>query len=605
MQNKSLIAIALSLALGACAHQSTPTADTPATTPSSQQQSSSAKQLNDIVEGYFEANLTLSPIFATFLGDHSANDKFGAPISAESRAKERALQETYLAKINALDPSELTGQDLLSYQIFKRDRELDLKGYRFPRHLMPINQMSGMHNYFATLGSGKSAQPFATVKDFDNFVARSQGFIAWMDSAIVAMREGLAKDVVLPRAIAEKLLPQMQAHIVDKAEDSVYWMPVANLPDTIQGNDKAHVEQSYRRLITEQLVPAYQRMHDFLTNEYLPKARASVGYSALPDGLAWYEHQIKTNTTLDLGAEQIHELGLAEVRRIRNEMIKVKEEVKFDGDLAAFFKHLEESDEFYFANEQEVIDGYLAMKERIGKRIPMLFDIQPKSEYEVRPVEKFRAASAAGASYQRPAPDGSRPGIFYINTHNLKAQPKFIMETLSIHEAAPGHHFQISLQQEIGDLPRFRRFGGYTVYSEGWALYAESLGKEMGLFTDPYQWYGRLADEQLRAMRLVVDTGLHAKGWTRQQAIDFMSENSSMAHSDIIAEVERYIAWPGQALSYKLGQRKIRELRDYAEQQLKENFDVKQFHTQILIDGPLPMPILESKIKRWVASQQS
>ena len=604
MHNKTLIAVALSLALGACAQQS-PSGPVDQPQASASQQANSAKQLHDIVEGYFEANLALSPIFATFMGDHSANDKFGDPISAESLARERAIQETYLAKINALDPSELTGQDLLSYQIFKRDRELDLKGYRFPRQLMPINQMSGMHNYFASLGSGKSAQPFATVKDYDNFIGRSQGFVAWMDSAIVAMREGLARDIVLPRAIAEKLLPQMKAHMVEKVEDSVYWMPVANLPESIQGDDKAHVEQSYRKLIKEQLVPAYQRMYDFLENEYLPKARASVGYSALPDGLAWYEHQIKTNTTLDLGAEEIHELGLAEVRRIRNEMIKVKEEVKFEGDLAAFFKHLEESDEFYFDNEQEVIDGYLAMKERIGKRIPLLFDIQPKSEYEVRPVEKFRAASAAGASYQRPAPDGSRPGIFYINTHNLKAQPKFIMETLSIHEAAPGHHFQISLQQEIGDLPRFRRFGGYTVYSEGWALYAESLGKEMGLFTDPYQWYGRLADEQLRAMRLVVDTGLHAKGWTRQQAIDFMSENSSMAQSDIVAEVERYIAWPGQALSYKLGQRKIRELRDYAEQQLKEDFDVKKFHTQILIDGPLPMPILESKIKRWVASQQA
>ena len=357
-------------------------------------------------------------------------------------------------------------------------------------------------------------------------------------------------------------------------------------------------------MISERLVPAYQKMADFLANEYIPNARESIGYSDLPNGKAWYEYQIKQHTTLSLNADEIHDIGLSEVSRILSEMKKVKETVGFEGDLKAFFEHLRTSDEFYYDTPEALIAAYEEVKEKIDAKLPQMFDIAPKAPYVVKAVEDFRAESAAGASYQSPAPDGSRPGIFYINTFNLKAQPKFLLETLSIHEAAPGHHFQIALQQEIEGLPLFRKFGGYTVFAEGWALYAESLGKELGLFTDPYMWYGRLSDEQLRAMRLVLDTGFHAKGWTRQQGIDYMLANSSMAESDIIAEVERYIAWPGQALSYKLGQFKIQELRDYCKKELGDKFDIKAFHTQILIDGALPMPILEEKIKRWVSEQK-
>ena len=293
---------------------------------------------------------------------------------------------------------------------------------------------------------------------------------------------------------------------------------------------------------------------------------------------------------------------MSEVERILNEMKGVKEAVGFEGDLAAFFVHLRDSDEFYYDKPEDLVKAYEDVKVKIDAKLPKLFDIAPKADYVVKPVEAFRAASAAGASYQAPAPDGSRPGVFYINTHNLKAQPKFLLETLSIHEAAPGHHFQIALQQEVEGLPRFRKFGGYTVFAEGWALYAESLGKELGLFTDPYMWYGRLVDEQLRAMRLVLDTGFHAKGWTREQGIEYMKANSSMAESDIISEVERYIGWPGQALSYKLGEFKIRELREKAKAALGDKFDIKAFHTQILIDGALPMPILEAKLDSWIES---
>ena len=417
------------------------------------------------------------------------------------------------------------------------------------------------------------------------------------------MRQGMKEKVVLPKPLAEKLLPQFQTHIVEKPEESLFWGPIAQLPESFSDEQKAQLTSAYTAMISERLVPAYQKMADFLANEYIPNARESIGYSDLPNGKAWYEYQIKQHTTLSLNADEIHDIGLSEVSRILSEMKKVKETVGFEGDLKAFFEHLRTSDEFYYDTPEELIAAYEAVKEKIDAKLPQMFDIAPKAPYVVKAVEDFRAESAAGASYQSPAPDGTRPGIFYINTFNLKAQPKFLLETLSIHEAAPGHHFQIALQQEIEGLPLFRKFGGYTVFAEGWALYAESLGKELGLFTDPYMWYGRLSDEQLRAMRLVLDTGFHAKGWTRQQGIDYMLANSSMAESDIIAEVERYIAWPGQALSYKLGQFKIQELRDYASKELGDKFDIKAFHTQVLIDGALPMPILEEKIKRWVNEQ--
>jgi uncharacterized protein (DUF885 family) len=482
-----------------------------------------------------------------------------------------------------------------------------IKGAQFPGHLIPIHQMGGAHSYFASLGSGKSAQPFNTANDYRNFMSRAQGFATYMDSAIVAMTEGIEKSVVLPKPLIKKVLPQLQVHILDDVTQSVFYAPLEKLKENVHITDvdKAQITKDYVDTIKNVIIPAYNRVYQFMRHSYLPKGRNSVGLKDLPNGKAWYEYRIETNTTLPLTANEIHTFGQNEVVRILAEMTKVKETVGFDGDLPAFFEFLRTDDQFFFDSEQALIDGYTQVKEKIDSRLSLLFDVFPKADYEVRAVEAFRAASSAGASYQSPAPDGSRPGIFYINAYNLKAQPKYLMETLSVHEAAPGHHFQIAIQQEVESLPDFRKFGGYTVFAEGWALYAESLGKEMGLFTDPYMWYGRLSDEQLRAMRLVVDTGLHAFDWTRQQAINFMSDNSSLALSDIEAEVERYVAIGGQAVSYKIGQRHIRMLRNKAQQILGDKFDIKQFHTQVLIDGALPMPILEAKINKWIEQQSS
>ncbi|MET6760134.1 DUF885 domain-containing protein [Pseudoalteromonas sp. NCIMB_1079] len=564
---------------------------------------SAEQQLDVLVAQYYDESLTYSPISATYNGRNEFNDQFTPEISKENRAKKAAFYKKYQQRLNFIDKAQLTGQSLLSFEILERDLALKLEGMQFPDYLLPINQMAGAHNTFAGFGSGQSAQPFNTVEDYTAFISRSEGFVKWLASVERSMAQGIKLGITLPKPLAEKLQPQFAAHVVKNPEDSLFWGPIKKLPESFSEQQKQKITAQYRQLIMQHLVPAYKSMSDFLANQYIPNSRESVGYSDLPNGKAWYEYQIEKNTTLSLSADEIHDIGLSEVSRILSEMKKVKETVGFKGELSEFFDHLRDSDEFYYDTPEELIAAYENVKKKIDARLPLLFNIAPKAPYVVKAVEAYRAQSAAGASYASPAPDGSRPGIFYINAYNLKAQPKFLLETLSIHEAAPGHHFQIALQQEIEGLPDFRKFGGYTVFAEGWALYAESLGKELGLFTDPYMWYGRLSDEQLRAMRLVLDTGFHAKGWTRQQGIDYMLANSSMAKSDVIAEVERYLAWPGQALSYKLGQFKIQELRDFSKRELGDKFDIKAFHTQILIDGALPMPILEEKIKRWVKSQ--
>jgi len=400
-----------------------------------------------------------------------------------------------------------------------------------------------------------------------------------------------------------KVVPQLREIVTPKVTDSIFWHPLEELPKGITADDRNRIVAEYTRVLGAEILPAYARLADFIERDYLPAARTTVGWSDLPDGTNWYRWRIRSATTMDMAPEQIHALGLTEVARIRGEMLAVKEQVGFNGDLEAFFRHLEDDPRFYFNDEAELLAAYREVKRRVDGLLPRLFADFPKADYEIRPVEPFRAASAAGGSYQAPSADGKRPGIFYINTYNLKAQPRFGIETLSLHEASPGHHFQISIQQELTDLPRFRRFNGYVSYSEGWALYAESIGKELGMFTDPYQWYGRLSDEMLRAMRLVVDTGLHAKGWTREQAIAYMLANSTLTESDVTAEVERYIVWPGQALGYKLGQLHISALRARAQQQLGANFDVREFHSQVLRDGAVPMDVLSAKIDRWIASK--
>ena len=418
------------------------------------------------------------------------------------------------------------------------------------------------------------------------------------------MREGIAKGYTLPRVLVERTLPQLAAQLVEKPEDSLYWGPIANLPASFTADEQARLTAAYRAAITNQVIPSYRRLHDFLRDEYLPKARTSVGLDALPDGQAWYEYNVRNISTTDYTPAQIHAIGLREVERMHGEMRKVMQQVGFEGDLEEFFLFLNTDERFFHPSREALVAGYVDIKNRVDPQLPKLFEILPNADYEVRAVEPFREKSAAGGQYQAASEDGSRPGIFYANAYNLKARPKWAMESLSIHEGSPGHHFQISIQREQKDLPRFRRFGGYTAYSEGWALYAESLGPDLGVYQDPYQYFGRLEGELFRAIRLVVDTGLHSKGWTREQVLEYIDANSATSDARRIAETERYIAIPGQAVAYKIGQIKISELRARAERELGDRFEVRKFHTAVLADGALPLDLLEAKIERWIAAQK-
>jgi uncharacterized protein (DUF885 family) len=400
-----------------------------------------------------------------------------------------------------------------------------------------------------------------------------------------------------------KLQPQIDAHVVDNVEDSNFYTPVRNMPEDFSAEDRERLMAAYEDKIMNTIVPAYQRISNFIGDDYLDNARETVGLYAQPNGDSWYEYMVRLRTTTNMTPDEVHQVGLNEVARIHGEMHSVMEEVGFEGDLKEFFEYMNTDPQFFFDEPEQLIQGYRDMSDRIAGLSEKLFEIFPKTEFEVRRVEPFREKSASGGAYQAGTPDGARPGVFYANAYDLSARPNWAMESLYLHEAIPGHHFQIMIQRENEDLPNFRRFGGFTAFSEGWGLYAESLGKEIGVYTDPYQYFGGLNAELWRSIRLVVDTGIHAKGWSRQQVLDYMYENSAVAEARAVSEAERFMAIPGQALAYKVGQLKIRAIRDDAEARLGDEFDVKAFHTEVLRDGAMPLSMLESKIDRWIEAQ--
>ena len=568
-----------------------------------QRQYGATEDFSYMFERYFFENLELNPLAGTSLGMHKYNSRWVNFLSEAHRQKNREFNRKWSRELVRTSTGYMGQQDRTSVEILSFIVDLAIEGEQFPAHLMPINQFRNFANSFAHSGSGLATQPFTKTGDYDNWEKRARGIPVVIDQAIENMRIGMSRGLVQPRVLMEKVLPQLESQIVERAEDSTFWLPITNFPDSVSGNDRERLIPVYRKMILERIIPAYRQLHVFIRDEYLPQTRESVGMSDLPNGKAWYQYQIKRQTTTDLTPGEIHEIGLHEVARILEEMNAVRNEVGFEGTLEQFFTFMETDEQFYWQDEKDLIAGYEDLQVKINQLLPNLFSVFPKVDYEVRPVEAFRAQSSAGASYQRGAPDGTRSGVFYVNTYNLKAQPKYIMETLSLHEASPGHHFQIAIQQDARDLPMFRANGGFSAFSEGWALYAESLGKDLGLFTDPYQYFGKLNDEMLRAMRLVVDTGLHAVGWTREQAIEYMLANSTLAESDVIAEVERYIAIPGQAVSYKIGQRFITDLRTQAENRLRERFDIRDFHSMVLTGGSMPLAILDKSVNRWVDEQ--
>ena len=572
-----------------------------------------SQQLEKMYAEFWEETLQRNPIQATFVGDNRYNDQLPNFLSPQYRDESIAFDNKWLARFQAINPDDLDGQARLSYDIMLRNLKLDLEGSQFRTDFMPLSQFFNMAGMFAQLGSGTSGQPFATVKDYDNWLARAGKAPAIFAQMQANMREGVKVGMVQPKVLMVKVLPQLDALIKDKPEDTLFWQPIVNMPKTFPEADKKRLTEAYRALITTQLMPAYRELRKYVNDDYLPHTRDSVGLAALPNGKALYAYDVKLSTTTDMTPEQLHAIGLSEVARIHAEMQTVMDEVGFRGAapdsgptarLQDFFKFVTTDKRFEFANEKALLDAYNSLRVKVDAGVPKLFAVTPKAKFEIRPIEEFRAKSAAGGEYQGPSEDGSRPGIFYVNTYDLPSRKTWDMEDLYLHEAIPGHHFQISIQQELTGVPAFRRFGGDTAYVEGWALYTESLGKELGVYTDPYMYFGKLQGELWRAIRLVVDTGLHSKGWTREQVIKYMRENSAVSETDAVAEAERYMAIPAQALAYKVGQMTISRLRARAETELGPKFDIREFHDQILKDGSLPMSVLETKIDRWIASKK-
>ncbi|HMT42019.1 DUF885 domain-containing protein [Sphingorhabdus sp.] len=555
-----------------------------------------------------EANLKRNPLFALFRGDMRYADQFGDYISDAYFEGERKAAEANLAKLNTIDRSKLDETGQIAFDVFKQNQLDTLKG--LSKEIMdltvvrPVNHFSGFHTFYPTFASGQGAAPFKTVADYENNLKRHRQFIPLMDASIERFRQGMKSGVFETKLTITNVIDQLNTQLAQKTEDSPYYGPVKKFPADFSEADKARLTAEYRDIVEKGLYPANQRLRDFLRDEYLPLAREGVGLMHMKGGDKLYQYMVEQTTTLPLKAADIHLLGVAEVERIKKGMEAIKTEVGFQGSLQDFFEHLRTDPKFKKESREALTQGYYDIGKQVDAVISTQFKYLPKAPLEIKPYEEFREKYEAGGSYQQGTPDGSRPGTFYFNAYDLPSRTTSGMTTLYLHEGAPGHHFQISLAQENAKLPAFMRFGGNTAYVEGWALYAETLGYDMGLFKDPYQRFGTLSDEMLRAMRLVVDTGLHSKGWTRDQAIEYMLANSDMGRTDATAEVERYIAIPSQALAYKIGAMTIQKLKAKAQKELGAKFDVREFHNQVLNTGALPLAVLEKKIDGWIASQK-
>lgn len=555
-----------------------------------------------------EANLKRNPISALFRGDLRYADRLGDYITDAYFAAERKAGENDLKQLNAIDRAALNPTDQIAYDVFKWQTEINLRGLQ-PDMLAlvavrPIDHFNGFHTFYPDVASGQGAAPFKTVLDYDNNLKRHREYILLIDRAIGRFREGMKSGVVQPKLVINNVIDQLNLQIAQGVEGSTFYGPVKQFPEGISAADQSRLRADYAATIKMGIVPAYVRLRDFLKNEYLPVARDGVGLVAMPGGPKLYDYLIESNTTVKMSADEVHNLGLSEVARIRKQMDDIRVQTGFSGDLKAFFNYFRDDPKFQFSSKEDMRDTFLAIGRKIDERVREQFSTIPKSPLEIRPVPDYREKTDAGGSYNSGTPDGSRPGVFYYNSYDLPSRSKPESETLYLHEAVPGHHFQISLAQENEALPSFMRFGGNTAYAEGWGLYAESLWKELGVESDPYYRFGGLNDEMLRAMRLVVDSGIHAKGWTRDQSIQYMLDNSGMGRTDATAEVERYIAIPGQALAYKIGQLTILKLKARAQAALGDKYDPREFHAQVLMTGALPMAVLEKKIDDWIASKK-
>ena len=556
-----------------------------------------------LTKSYFEDKNVLDPISATQNGQNEYNDQLQLDMTDGYRKAQAVFFDKYEKKLSKIDEKKLSEEEQNSYEIIKWEIQVGKELLKQPTNLMPIHQFWGTHLTMAQFGGGTSAQPFKTEKDYAKFLTRMDKYSVWIDSAIVYMKKGIAKGVVLPKTLTEKVIPQFAEFETPKIEDNLFYGAIKIMPATFSDNVKKDLTAKYTAIIQQKLIPQYKKMADFLKNEYLPASRTTSGIGSLPFGKDLYAVYVKQWTTTDMKPEEIHDLGLKEVARLNAEMEKVKEQVGFKGTLKEFLNDVRNKKELKpFTKPEQVLANFESIYTRIKPNVDKLFSLQPKTKFEIRRTEAFREKTAS-AEYIQGSADGTRPGIFYVPIPDVKNYNVLEDEDLFLHEAIPGHHFQMSLQQESKTLPDFRRFNWFGAYGEGWALYCESLGKELGLYKDPYQYLGMLNDEMHRAIRLVVDTGIHTKGWTREQAIQYSLDNEAETEASITSEMERYMAIPGQALSYKIGQLKIIELRKKAEAKMGKKFDIRKFHEKVLESGVMPLALLEKKINAWIETK--
>lgn len=556
-------------------------------------------RLHALFKADWDYTLADSPELATLVGV-PGHDTRWTDLSPTAITERKQRLRRPLAVLATIDRTQLTPADRVNYDLFKRQAEEALEGARFPTEFYQLTQLNGIQQDAAQLFS---MMPNATTAQLENQLARLQALPAVVDQTVALLTEGLKRGVTPPQITLRDVPEQVGALIPEAAFKSALLGGFNDLPPTVPGEEGTRLRAAAAKVYAEKVRPAYLRLEDFLAKQYLPGARTTIGANALPDGAAYYAWRIKTQTSTELSAQTIHDLGLSEVKRIRAEMEKVKVQTGFKGTLPEFFVYLRTDPKFFFANKDDLMRAYRDIAKRADPQLVKLFKTLPRLTYGVIEVPAYAEKSQTTAYYNSGSPQAGRPGYFYANTYALDTRPKWEMQPLTLHEAVPGHHLQISLAQEMGDLPDFRIYGGYTAFVEGWGLYSESLGEEMGFYTDPYDKFGQLTFEMWRAVRLVVDTGMHALGWSREQAIQFFKDNSSKSEHDIVVEIDRYIVWPGQALAYKLGELKIKELRAYATKELGAKFDVRLFHDEVLRNGAVPLSVLDENIRAWVAAQ--
>jgi uncharacterized protein (DUF885 family) len=561
---------------------------------------SCSADLKQLITEQWEAWMRWDPLFASSCGDHRFNDRL-PDAGEEHYSSWRGQLAGYRQRLQLIDAKMLAQADRLNHDLFARMLDFEIAALDQHSYRLPLSKAGGFHSYLPDL---YIYSPFASVRDHENFIARLEGFRRYFEESIDLLRMGLGSGYIPARVTLEGVDKSLQAHIVEDPSQSVFFKPFEQFPATIGEAERVRLASAAQAAIRGSVVPAYRLLLTFLETEYLPGSRPGIAAADLPDGKAYYRERVHYFTTLDLSPESIHATGQEEVRRIRSEMTNVIQSTGFQGSFKAFLEFLRTDPRFYVTRPEALLEKTALVLKRMDGELPRLFKTLPRLPYGIREIPAFSAPGNTAAYYQPGSGDGSVAGNYYVNTHDLPSRPLYEIEALSLHEAVPGHHLQIALQYELGDLPNFRRFAGFTSFVEGWALYSERLGLEVGFYQDPYSNFGRLSYEMWRACRLVVDTGMHALGWTRQQAIDFMVENTSSTLLNITNEVDRYIAWPGQALAYKLGELKMRALRAMAEKELGAQFSLREFHDAVLLAGALPLDILEMRVREWLAAQK-